>query len=97
MFGLLRLKIVGFSRHLPQNSLPLRRIRTFQTGSKEEEKRCELFFNEVLAQDAIDCLFDPKVLTNWKRYSVDGEQKATAIKREEKTQYTRTSLSRGTI
>ena len=40
--------------------------------TKEEEKRQEIFFNEVLAQDEIDRLFDCKVLTNWKRYTVDG-------------------------
>jgi adenine-specific DNA-methyltransferase len=52
--------------------------------TKEEEKRKEIFFNEILAQDEIDRLFDPKVLTNWKRYSPDGEQKVTEIKRDEK-------------
>ena len=51
--------------------------------TKEEEKRAEIFFNEVLAQDEIDRLFDPKVLTQWKRYTVDGEQKVTEIKRDE--------------
>jgi len=51
--------------------------------TKEEEKRKEMFFNEILAQDEIDRLFDPKVLTNWKRYTVDGEQKVTEIKRDE--------------
>ncbi len=51
--------------------------------TKEEEKRCELFFNEVLAQDEIDCLFDPKVLTNWKRYTVDGEHEAPEIRHDE--------------
>jgi adenine-specific DNA-methyltransferase len=51
--------------------------------TKEEEKRKEIFFNEILAQDEIDQLFDPKVLTNWKRYSPDGEQKVTGIKRDE--------------
>lgn len=51
--------------------------------TKEEEKRKEIFFNEILAQDEIDRLFDPKVLTNWKRYTVDGEQKITKIKRDE--------------
>ena len=49
----------------------------------EEEKRCELFFNEVLAQDEIDCLFDPKVLTNWKRYIVNGEHEAPEIRHDE--------------
>lgn len=51
--------------------------------TKEEEKRKEIFFNEILAQDEIDRLFDPKVLTNWKRYTVDGEQKVDKIKRDE--------------
>ena len=41
--------------------------------TKEEEKRKEIFFNEILAQDEIDRLFDPKALTGWKRYTVDGE------------------------
>ena len=50
--------------------------------TKEEEKRRELFFNEVLAQDEIDRLFDPKVLTNWKRYTVEGEEDIGEIKRD---------------
>jgi len=51
--------------------------------TKEEEKRKEIFFNEILAQDEINRLFDPKVLTGWKRYTVDGEQKVAALKRDE--------------
>lgn len=51
--------------------------------TKEEEKRYEIFFNEILAQDEIDRLFDPKVLTSWKRYTVKGGQKVTEIKRDE--------------
>lgn len=51
--------------------------------TNEEEKRKEIFFNEILAQDEIDRLFDPKVLTNWKRYTPDGEEKVTEIKRDE--------------
>ena len=51
--------------------------------TKEEEKRKEIFFNEILAQDEIDRLFDPKVLTNFKCYTPDGEQKVTDIKRDE--------------
>ena len=51
--------------------------------TKEEDKRKEIFFNEILAQDEIDRLFDPKVLTGWKRYTVDGEGKVTEIKRDE--------------
>ena len=45
--------------------------------TKEEEKRKEIFFNEILAQDEINRMFDPKVLTNWKRHTVDGEQENT--------------------
>lgn len=37
--------------------------------AKDDEKRKEIFFNEILAQDEIDQLFTPKVLTNWKRYA----------------------------
>ena len=51
--------------------------------TKDEEKRKEIFFNEVLAHDEINRLFDPKVLTHWKRYTVDGEQKVTGLKRDE--------------
>ncbi|MFH1565394.1 MAG: DNA methyltransferase [bacterium] len=40
---------------------------------KEDEKRHELFFNEILAQDEIDKLLAPKVLTGWKRYTASGE------------------------
>ena len=37
--------------------------------TKEDAKRKEIFFNEILAQDDIDKLFAPKVLTNWKRFT----------------------------
>lgn len=40
--------------------------------SREEDKREEIFFNETLAQDEITQLLEPKVLTNAKKYSVDG-------------------------
>ena len=49
--------------------------------TKEEEKRKEIFFNEILAQDEINRLFDPKALTNWKRHTVDGEEDLTDIQR----------------
>lgn len=42
--------------------------------SREEDKREEIFFNEVLAQDEITELLDPKVLTNAKRFDKDGEK-----------------------
>ena len=51
--------------------------------TKEEEKRKEIFFNEILAQDEINRMFDPKVLTNWKRHTAAGEQDVTDIQRYE--------------
>jgi len=50
---------------------------------KEEEKRGEIFFNEVLAHDEINRLFDPKVLTNFLRYTAKGKEKVTNFKRDE--------------
>ena len=51
--------------------------------TKEEEKRKEIFFNEILAQDEINRMFDPKVLTHWKRHTAEGEQAVTDIQRDE--------------
>ena len=52
--------------------------------TREEEKRPgEIRFNELLAQDEINRMLDPKVLTNWKRYTVDGEEDLTNIQRDE--------------
>lgn len=51
--------------------------------TKEEERRKEIFFHEILAQDEIDRLFDPKVLTQWKRYTVDGKEDVMGFKRDE--------------
>jgi len=51
--------------------------------TKEEEKRKEIFFNEVLAQDEINRLLDPKVLTNFTRYTANGKEKVTDFKRDE--------------
>lgn len=51
--------------------------------TKEAEKRKEIFFNEILAQDEINRMFDPKVLTNWKRHSREGEQDVADIQRDE--------------
>ena len=41
--------------------------------NKKRAKRKEVFFNEVLAAEEIDRLFDEKALVNWKRFSKDGE------------------------
>lgn len=50
--------------------------------TKEDEKRKEIFFNEILAQDDIDKLLDPKVLTNWKRVFPKEQKKVTGLKRD---------------
>jgi len=47
---------------------------------KEDEKRKEIFHNEILAPDEIDRLLDPKVFTNFKRIDKSGEHKVTEIK-----------------
>jgi len=49
--------------------------------SREDQKRPEIFFNEILAQEEIDQLTEPKVLVNWERYTVDGVQKVSELKR----------------
>ncbi|MDN3694054.1 site-specific DNA-methyltransferase [Chryseobacterium tructae] len=51
--------------------------------SREEDKREEIFFNKVLAQDEITELLDPKVLTNAKRFDKDGEHSFDQFKRNE--------------
>ena len=48
--------------------------------TKEDQKRDEIFWNETLAPDEIDRLFEPKVLTNFKRFDKDGEHKVSEIK-----------------
>lgn len=44
---------------------------------KEDQKRDEVFYNETLSPDEIDRLFEPKVLTNFKKYDGKGEHKIT--------------------
>ena len=51
--------------------------------TKDDEKRKEIFFNEVLAQDEINQLLDPKVLTNFRRYTSAGEEPVTNLHRDE--------------
>ena len=41
--------------------------------TKDDAKRNEVFWNEILAPDEINRLTEPKVLTNFKRYDSDGE------------------------
>ena len=51
--------------------------------SREEDKREEIFFNEILAQDEITQLLEPKVLTNAKRIDKDGEKSLDHFNRNE--------------
>lgn len=47
--------------------------------TKEDSKRQEVFFNEILAPTEITRLLDDKVLTNFKRYDKDGEHELTEL------------------
>ncbi len=51
---------------------------------KEDQKKDEIFFNEILAKDEIDRLEDTKVLTNFKKYTSKGEEKVKDFNRDEK-------------
>ena len=51
--------------------------------SREEDKREEIFFNEVLAQDEINQLLDPKVFTNAKTFTAQGEKAFESFTRNE--------------
>ncbi len=50
--------------------------------SREEQNREEIFFNEVLAQDEITQLVEPKVLTNAKCFDKDGEKPLDSFNRD---------------
>ena len=50
--------------------------------SREEDKREEIFFNEILAQDEITQLLEPKVLTNAKRINKEGEHPLSGFTRD---------------
>lgn len=47
---------------------------------KYKTSRKEIFFNQVLAQDEIDRLFDKKALVNWKRFTKDCKKDGEAVK-----------------
>ena len=49
--------------------------------TREQEKRTEIFFNELLAPDEINRLLAPKVFTKWRRHTHAGEQPITALNR----------------
>ncbi len=39
--------------------------------TKEDDKKNEVFYNQIISKDEIDRLFEPKVLTNIKKYTKD--------------------------
>lgn len=47
--------------------------------TKEDAKRNEVFWNEILAPDEINRLTEPKVLTNFRRYDSNGESVPTEV------------------
>ncbi|MGB4415326.1 MAG: site-specific DNA-methyltransferase [Paludibacter sp.] len=63
--------------------------------SREEDKREEIFFNEILAQDEITQLLEPKVLTNAKRIDKDGEKPLDQFNRNENRTITDNLIIKG--
>jgi adenine-specific DNA-methyltransferase len=51
--------------------------------TKEDQKRDEIFWNEILAPDEISRLLDPKVFTNAKRIDAKGEHKFDSFRTDE--------------
>ncbi|KKS99590.1 MAG: Type III restriction/modification system modification methylase [Candidatus Nomurabacteria bacterium GW2011_GWA2_43_15] len=47
---------------------------------EKQSERKEVFFNQILAQDEIDRLFDRKALVNWKRYEKDSTKNGEPVK-----------------
>jgi adenine-specific DNA-methyltransferase len=47
---------------------------------KKQSKRKETFFNQILAHDEIDRLFDKKALVNWKRFAKDSGNEGESVK-----------------
>jgi len=56
--------------------------------SREEDKRKEIFFNEILAQDEINQLLEPKILTNFKHYASSTEKSRLVPKFKRNTEGT---------
>lgn len=48
--------------------------------TKDDQKRNEIFYNEILAPDQVNRLLDPKVLSNAKRYTKDGVEENIEFK-----------------
>lgn len=51
--------------------------------TKEDAKRNEIFWNEILAPDEINRLTEPKVLTNFVKYDVDGKHEVSEVSEQD--------------
>lgn len=52
--------------------------------TKEDQGKDEIYYNEIIARDEIDCLFSPKILNNAKRYTKEGvEENITDFSNED--------------
>ncbi len=51
--------------------------------TKEDDKKNEVFYNSIISRDEIDRLFEPKVLTNIRRYDKEGEHTVEEIKEDD--------------
>lgn len=47
--------------------------------TKDDQKRQEIFYNEILAPDEVDRLLYPKVLMSARKYTINGEETVTSI------------------
>lgn len=67
-----------------------------QSYNEKSKKRKEIFYNEILAYDEIDRLFDKKALTNFKRFSGGGGGKTpTNLKRDKNGVLTENLIIKG--
>lgn len=51
--------------------------------TKEDAKRNEVFWNEILAPDEINRLTEPKALTNFAKYDVDGKHEVSEVSEQD--------------
>lgn len=51
--------------------------------TKEDAKRNEVFWNEILAPDEINRLTEPKVINKFKKYDTDGEHKVSGVSKDD--------------
>lgn len=66
-----------------------------ESYNEKQQKRDEIFFNEILAEDEKDRLLDEKALINWKRYSEKGIEKVEEIKRNKNDLITENIIIKG--